>query len=149
MSGRLCGKTTVTNCHPSPGAEQPSAGHVLRPLSSPRLRAAEVPASWLTCASPLNPHDSPAYPLISKARASGDYSVSIDGLRAGRIMRQPRSFGAVSWLWSITGPEIVQAGLASSGDADSLVEARQAFRVAFDQWLASAIAPAGAVHWLE
>lgn len=64
-------------------------------------------------------------------------------------MRQPRSFGAVSWLWSITGPEIVQAGLASSGDADSLVEARQAFRVAFDQWLASAIAPAGAVHWLE
>lgn len=75
-------------------------------------------------------------PLVSKATAPGDYTVTVAGKTAGRIMRQPRSFSRETWFWTVTGPVLVKAGLASNGEADSLHEARQAFRTTFDRWLA-------------
>lgn len=42
-------------------------------------------------------------PLVTGASAEDDYSVSIDSMRAGRIMRQARSFGQTVWLWTVTG----------------------------------------------
>ena len=86
-------------------------------------------------------------PLITKANAENDYTVLCDGLRAGRIMFTPIANGASIWLWTITGPALVQANLSSSGNAPSLAEARQAFRERFDQWLAWALAADVAVHW--
>ena len=85
--------------------------------------------------------------LVTKATAENDYTVSIDELRAGRIMLQPIANGAEIWLWTITGPALVQAGLSSSGKAETLAEARQAFRERFDQWLAWALAADVAVRW--
>lgn len=85
--------------------------------------------------------------LVSQSIGENDYSVSIDGLRAGRILLQPIANGASIWLWTITGPALVQAGLSSSGNAPSLAEARQALRARFDQWLARALAADVAVHW--
>lgn len=73
----------------------------------------------------------------------------MDGLRAGRIMRQPRSFGQTAWLWSVTGPALVQAGLNSSGESNTLDGARMAFRDAFDRWLDWALAADVAIHWIE
>ncbi len=86
-------------------------------------------------------------PLITKVAAENDYSVLCDGLRVGRIMLTPIANGAAVWLWTITGPALVQAGLSSSGKADSLEEARQIFRVQFDKWLAWALAADVAVYW--
>ena len=86
-------------------------------------------------------------PLITKATAENDHSVMCDGLRAGRIMLQPIANGQEIWLWTITGPAMVQAGLSSSGKADSLEEARQAFRAQFDRWLEWALAADAAVYW--
>lgn len=85
-------------------------------------------------------------PLLTKRLAPGDYAVTVDGLRAGRIMRQPRAFGVEVWLWSVTGPALVQAGLSSSGEADSLHDARLAFREALDGWLAWRTAQGGKVY---
>jgi hypothetical protein len=51
----------------------------------------------------VDPRRFTGLPLITKATAEDDYSVLIDGLRAGRIMRQPRAFGQTVWFWTVTG----------------------------------------------
>jgi hypothetical protein len=66
-------------------------------------------------------------PLVSCELAPDDYAVSIDGIMAGRILRQPRSLRAAVWLWSVTGPALIQAGIPSSGEVESLDAARQGF----------------------
>lgn len=86
-------------------------------------------------------------PLITKATAENDYSALCDGLRVGRIMLTPIANGAEVWLWTITGPSMTQANLSSGGKAESLEEARQAFRAQFDKWLAWALAADVAVYW--
>ncbi len=86
-------------------------------------------------------------PLITKATAENDFSVMCDGLGVGRILLTPIANGAAVWFWTITGPALVQAGLSSSGQADSLEAARQAFRTRFDEWLAWALAADVAVRW--
>lgn len=85
--------------------------------------------------------------LVTRATAENDYSVLIDGLRAGRIRLTPIANGETTWFWTVTGPALVQAGLSSSGNAASLGEARQAFRERFDQWLAWALDTDAAVYW--
>jgi hypothetical protein len=97
----------------------------------------------------VDPRRFTGLPLVTKAIAEDDYIVLIDGIRAGRIMRQARSFGNTVWLWTVTGPALVQAGLTSSGEADTLDEAKLAFREAFDRWLDWALAADVAVHWME
>ena len=86
--------------------------------------------------------------LLTRATAQNDHSVMIDGLMAGRIMLRPASFGVSRWFWTVTGPAMVQAGLASSGETETLDEARLAFREAFDRWLTWALVHDRKVHWL-
>lgn len=86
-------------------------------------------------------------PLLTRATAQNDHSVKIDGLLAGRIMLRPAAFGVSRWFWTVTGPAMVQAGLPSSGEAETLEEARLQFRQAFDRWMAWAMAQNGPVTW--
>jgi len=96
----------------------------------------------------VDPRRFTAVPLITKALARNDYSVLMDGLNAGRIMLQPRSSGQHVWLWTITGPILLHAGLHSSGEADTLEEARQALREAFVRWHNWALTCDVPVHWM-
>jgi len=73
--------------------------------------------------------------LLLKETAVGDYSVSILDHRAGRIMLKPVSGGREVWFWTITGPYIPTDLQPSHGDADTLLEAKSAFRAKFDAWL--------------
>lgn len=71
--------------------------------------------------------------------------MQIDGLRAG----SSRSYlGRQTWLWSVTDLALVQAGPASSGNTETLDDARQASREAFGAWQAWALAHAGSIHWI-
>jgi hypothetical protein len=86
-------------------------------------------------------------PRLTRATTQSDYSVMIDGLNAGRIMLRPKAFGHSLWFWTITGPAMVQARLSSSGEAETLEDARLGFREAFDKWLDWALAQDQPVHW--
>lgn len=97
--------------------------------------------------SRIDPHRFTGLQLVPTAIAEDDYAIAIDGLRAGRIMRQRRAFGKETWFWTITGPYLVQAGLPSAGEAETLEEARRAFRQTFDNWMRWAMAQNGPVIW--
>lgn len=95
----------------------------------------------------IDPHRFTGLQLVPTAIAEDDFAISIEGLRAGRIMRQRRAFGKETWFWTITGPALVQADLPSSGEAETLEEARQAFRLTFDKWMRWAVVQGGPVMW--
>lgn len=75
-------------------------------------------------------------PLILKAMAPDDYGVNVLDRQAGRIMAKPLSGRRVVWFWTVTGPYIPSHLQPSHGEADSLEEAKAAFRAKFDAWLA-------------
>jgi hypothetical protein len=63
-------------------------------------------------------------------------------------MAAARSGGSTRWLWTITGPAAPDAGIGLSGDAESLEEARGAFRSAWNALLSWAAAErAGGLGW--
>lgn len=95
----------------------------------------------------IDPNRFTGLQLVPTAIAQDDYAIAIDGMRAGRIIRQARAFGKETWFWTMTGPALAQAGMASSGEAETLEEARAAFRRVFNEWLRWATAHDGAVHW--
>lgn len=97
--------------------------------------------------SRIDPRRFTGLQLVPTTIAPDDYAIAIGGLRAGRIMRQRRAFGKEAWFWTVTGPALVQAGIASSGEAETLEEARQAFRSTFDTWLRWAMTTSGPVMW--
>jgi hypothetical protein len=81
--------------------------------------------------------------LLPRQHAAHDHTIEIDagshGRRSvGRIMVVSRATGSDrgAWFWTITGPAAPDAGVALSGDAGSLEEARLAFRAAFDRLIA-------------
>jgi hypothetical protein len=86
-------------------------------------------------------------PLVLKAVADGEASVMIDGLRAGRILQQVHSDQRIIFVWSLTGPYRIAAGLTSAGEADTLEEAKAAVRKAFDAWLTWALAKDMPMAW--
>ncbi|WP_373504720.1 hypothetical protein [Aestuariivirga sp.] len=86
-------------------------------------------------------------PMLLKTVADGDSSVMIDGKRAGRILHQVRSGQRQIWFWTMTGPFVVSAGLESSGEVESLEEAKAAIRTAFDVWLKWALEEEKPVVW--
>ena len=49
--------------------------------------------------------------------------------------------------WTLTGPYLNSAGSTSSGEADSLLEAKAAFRQAFDRWLKWAVGKEKLAVW--
>lgn len=96
-------------------------------------------------------------PLLLKRawpEKADDYVVMADGLTAGRIMQIDRSFQRRVWLWSLTGPycNAPDLRLTAHGDADSLEDAKAAFKGAFRKWQTWAVdaAASGArVPWHE
>ena len=87
-------------------------------------------------------------PLILRRAATPDftdYRVLADGLTAGRIMQVDRAHRRKAWLWTLTGPYCgaPELGIATSGEVETLDIAKEAFRTAFDAWMAWAIIGAG------
>jgi hypothetical protein len=73
-------------------------------------------------------------PLMLKQLADGDFSVRVAGRLAGRIMAKPLAGQHEVWFWTITGPYIPLDLQPSSGDAETIEEAKEAFRAKFDRW---------------
>jgi hypothetical protein len=89
-------------------------------------------------------------PLLLKTTYEGaenDHAIHCAGHLIGRIMLTPMSGGAEIWLWTITGPYLPPELQPSHGRADTLAEAKKAFREKFDAWLAWALEQAGPVPW--
>jgi hypothetical protein len=75
-------------------------------------------------------------PLILKRTGVDDHSVRVNDMVAGRIMAQDRSGGRRVWFWTITGPYLPEHLRPGNGEAETLDEAKAAFRAKFDKWLA-------------
>ena len=86
-------------------------------------------------------------PLILKRIGAEDYSVRVNDMVAGRIMAQPRSGGRLVWFWTVTGPYLPDQLRPSHGEAESLEDAKAAFRAKFDKWLAWAALLQHQVMW--
>lgn len=97
----------------------------------------------------LDPRTFIDQPLRLRKIGDGDYRVTIRGHTAGRILKTSRGGNQQVWLWTLTGPYCVAAGLGSSGESDRLDTAKQALRASFDAWLAWAIRQNGDVVWHE
>ena len=104
-------------------------------------------ASLATMPRYLDPRRFAGKPMTLRTMAPGDHAVEIDGETAGRIMRVARSSGRSAWLWSVTGPSMVTITSASSGEVETLAEAKREFRRAFDAWLADALSTGGETIW--
>jgi hypothetical protein len=89
-------------------------------------------------------------PLILKTTYEGaenDHAIYCAGHLVGRIMLTPMSGGVESWLWTVTGPYIPPELRPSQGRADTLAEAKNAFREKFDAWLAWALEQSRPMPW--
>ena len=93
-------------------------------------------ATFITMSLYIEPATLEGQPLILKAMAPDDYSVRVLERFAGRIMAKPVSGGRVVWFWTVTGPYVPSHLQPSHGEAESLDEAKAAFRAKFDAWLA-------------
>ena len=84
----------------------------------------------------VDPADLEGQQLTLKPVGAADYSVHIFEYTAGRIMLRPAPGNRVVWLWTITGPYMPAHLQPSHGEAETLKEAKIAFRAKFDSWLA-------------
>ena len=94
----------------------------------------------------IDPNRLSGLQLVPTAIAEYDYTIAIDGMKAGRIMCQRCALGR-TWFWTVTGSYLVTAGLPSSGKAETLEEARSQFRRVLNDWFRRATAQVDAVHW--
>lgn len=98
----------------------------------------------------IHPQQFTDQPLILKTTYEGaenDHAIHCAGRLVGRIMLTPMSDGAESWLWTVTGPYIPPDLQPSNGRAETLAEAKKAFREKFDAWLTWALEQARPVPW--
>lgn len=86
--------------------------------------------------------------LTLHAVGTDDYSVRILDHAADRIMVKSLSGGRVVWFWTLTGPYLPVDMQPSHGEAETLLEAKAAFRAKFDAWLAWATALQQPVMWM-
>lgn len=91
----------------------------------------------------VDPRELVGQQLTPTAIAENDYRV----LPAGRVFLREVANGASHWFWTLSGPSLVQPALSSSGQADTLEEARLALRTQFDKWLAWSLGADVAVYW--
>lgn len=96
----------------------------------------------------LDPAALEGQPLTLHRLADDDYSVRVLDHVAGRIMAKPISGGRVVWFWTLTGPYLPADLQPSQGDAETLLEAKAAFRAKFDRWLAWAKDLQHPVMWM-
>ena len=97
--------------------------------------------------SKIDPSTLVGQPLRLRRTAAGDYSVVIGDLPAGRIMRKPVAGGSEVWLWTVTGPYLPPGLQPAAGDAQTLDEAKAAFRAKYDAWLQWALAQGCEAVW--
>ena len=76
----------------------------------------------------------------------GDYSILIDGLAAGRIMKKTLSFQRVVWFWTLGAPYYPHSQ-PHNGDEETFEAARDAFKKLFWEWHAWALQQEGLVTW--
>ena len=74
-----------------------------------------------------------------------DYSIKIDGLTAGRIMKMKGGFQREFWLWTMTGPAYPRH--QQNGEAETFEAAAEAFKKLFWEWHAWALKQPGKVTW--
>jgi len=96
----------------------------------------------------LNPTTLIGQQLTLHTVGADDYAVRVLDHPAGRIMAKPVSGGQVVWFWTLTGPYLPEHLRPSQGDADTLLEAKAAFRAKFDAWLAWAKGLQQPVMWM-
>jgi hypothetical protein len=75
-----------------------------------------------------------------------DYSIRIDGLTAGRIMKKKLSFQQVVWFWTITAP-YYPSNTLHNGEEKTFEAARDAFKRLFWEWQTWALKQPGKVTW--
>ena len=73
-------------------------------------------------------------PFVSKRLADDEFSISIDGLHAGRIMRRDRQGENQVWIWSLTGPFVPTQLHPISGEENAIVAAQEKFEATFWKW---------------
>ena len=69
-----------------------------------------------------------------RTRATDDYAIMIDGMVAGRLMRQALSFQRVVWFWSVTGPYMPPELQPTHGECETMEDAQEAFKAKFWSW---------------
>jgi hypothetical protein len=75
-----------------------------------------------------------------------DYSIRIDGLTAGSIMKETLSAQRQAWFWTLTGPYIPPTLQPGSGERERLDQAQDEFKAAFWKWHQLALTqPSGAI----
>ena len=84
-------------------------------------------------------------PMVLKSSAAGEVSVMMNGLRAGRILLQRMPGLRMAYVWSLTSP--VMAGITSSGEQETLEQAKAEIRLAFHAWLKWALEQEKSIVW--
>ena len=74
-----------------------------------------------------------------------DYSILIDGLTAGRIMKKVIAGERVVWFWTLTAP--FYPFKSSCGEAATYEAARDAFKDLFEEWHSWALSQTGKATW--
>jgi hypothetical protein len=75
-----------------------------------------------------------------------DYSILIDGLTVGRIMKMIRAGQREVWFWTLTGPYF-PGPKSHDGEEDSFEAARDEFKKVFWRWHAWALQQPGKATW--
>jgi hypothetical protein len=75
-----------------------------------------------------------------------DYSIQIDGLTAGRIMKKTLSFQRVVWFWTMTAAYYPIKAL-HHGEEETFEAAKDAFKKMFWEWHAWALKQPGKTTW--
>jgi hypothetical protein len=75
-----------------------------------------------------------------------DYTIKIDGLTAGRIMKKTLSSQRVAWFWSLTAPYF-PISTPQNGEEETFEAASEAFKKLFWEWHAWALKQPGKVTW--
>ena len=69
-----------------------------------------------------------------RAIGMDDFSLRIDGLEAGRLMRMTLSFQRVVWFWTLTGPYMPPELQPTNGECETMEEAQEALKAKFWSW---------------
>ena len=75
-----------------------------------------------------------------------DYSIRIDGLTAGRIMKKILPGQKEVWFWTLTGPHY-PGPKSHDGQEESFEAARDEFKKVFWQWQSWALKQPGKATW--
>lgn len=95
----------------------------------------------------IDPASLVSQPLRLRRTAEDDFAVLVADLIAGRIMRKAVAGGFEVWFWTLTGPYVPPQLRPVQGDAETLDEAKEAFKGKFLSWLHWAATQGGDVHW--